>query len=199
MNLQFVRIAVLSVMCFITACVSANDIAKGQCAACHGADGNSVNPEWPSLAGQHKKYVVQQLQAFKNGDRTNPNMSAMVAALSEEDIDALGNYYAQEQPKIGSIESEQIAAGEALYRGGNAEKGIPACMACHGPNGAGNPAANYPALRGQHAKYSMIQLKAYRAGERTTDADRKLMMQSIAQKLTDKDIENVSRYVHALH
>ena len=126
-------------------------------------------------------------------------MTAMVASLSEEDIDALGDYYAQENPKIGSIQTEQIAAGEALYRGGNAEKGVPACMACHGPNGAGNPAANYPALRGQHAKYSAIQLKAYRAGERTTDAARKLMMQSIAQKLSDKDIENVSRYVHALH
>jgi cytochrome c553 len=199
MNLQYIRIAVLTVICSITVPVSANDLAKGQCAACHGADGNSVNPEWPSLAGQHKKYVVQQLQAFKNGDRSNPNMSAMVTGLSEEDIDELGDYYAQERPKIGSIETEHIAAGEALYRGGNAEKGIPACMACHGPNGAGNPAANYPALRGQHAKYSMIQLKAYRAGERTTDAERKLMMQSIAQKLSDQDIENVSRYVHALH
>ena len=199
MNLQCIRIAMLTAMCFIYIPLSANELAKGQCAACHGADGNSVNPEWPSLAGQHKKYVVQQLQAFKSGARTNPNMTAMVTGLSEEDIDALGDYYAQENPKIGSSQTEQMAAGEALYRGGNAEKGVPACMACHGPNGAGNPAANYPALRGQHAKYSAIQLKAYRAGERTTDADRKLMMQSIAQKLSDKDIENVSRYVHALH
>ena len=191
--------AALAALCFLGLPLSANEIAKGQCAACHGLDGNSVNPEWPNLAGQHASYVAGQLRAFKSGDRTNPNMSAMVTNLSEEDISALGEFYAAGQPKIGSIETEQIAAGESLYRGGKTEKGIPACMACHGPNGAGNPAANYPALRGQHAAYSSLQLKAYRDGTRTTDKERKLMMQSIAQKLTDDDIEHVTRYINALH
>lgn len=199
MKFKTVLSAALLALCFLGSPISANEIAKGQCAACHGPDGNSVNPEWPNLAGQHASYVAGQLRAYKNGDRTNPNMSAMVTNLSEEDISALGEFYAALQPKIGSIETDQIAAGESLYRGGNKEKRIPACMACHGPNGAGNPAANYPALRGQHAAYSSIQLKAYRDGARTTGVDRKLMMQSIAQKLTDNEIESVSRYINALH
>lgn len=179
--------------------VSANDIAKGQCAACHGPDGNSINPEWPSLAGQHPKYVIQQLQAYKSGERENPNMSAMVTNLSEDDMVALAEYYAEGAPKIGAIETEQIAAGEKLYRGGDKAKGIPACMACHGPNGAGNPAANYPALRGQHAKYTSIQLEAYRSGQRKTGAERKSMMQTIAAKMSDEDIASVARYLNALH
>lgn len=177
----------------------ANEIAKGQCAACHGPEGNSVNPEWPNLAGQHAKYTAEQLQAFKSGARENPNMSAMVTNLSEEDMQALGAFYATKAPQIGSIAAEEIAPGERLYRGGDQARGIPACMACHGPNGAGNPAANYPALRGQHAKYTSIQLAAYRSGERTSDAERKGMMQAIAAKLTDTDIDNLSRYINALH
>lgn len=179
--------------------VFANDIAKNQCAACHGPDGNSVNPEWPNLAGQHPKYIADQLRAYKDGTRVNPNMSAMVTNLSEQDMAALGTYFAAKAPQIGQIGSEDISAGSKLYRGGDAERGIPACMACHGPNGAGNMAASYPALRGQHAKYTSLQLRAYRSGERTTDAERKLMMQTISAKMSDADIESVSRYINALH
>ena len=199
MNSKYILVVAFSALCFFSLNVSANEITKGQCAACHGSDGNSVNPEWPNLAGQNAKYIVDQLHAFKSGRRENPNMSAMVTNLSDEDMLALGNYYAAERPRIGSIGAEHIAAGEKLYRGGDQDAGIPACMACHGPNGAGNPAASYPALRGQHTKYTSIQLKAYRNGERTTDRDRKLMMQTIARKLSDDDIENVSRYIHALY
>ena len=178
---------------------SANEIANSQCIACHGADGNSVNPEWPNLAGQHSQYIVTQLRAYQSGARENPNMSAMVTNLSDEDIDALGEYYAAQAPKIGAIAADQIAPGEKLYRGGDSAKGIPACMACHGPNGAGNPGANFPAVRGQHSKYTEMQLQAYRAGTRTTDADRKEMMQTIAARMSDADIAQVAAYIQALH
>lgn len=199
MKLKYAVVTAITVLCFAALDASANEIAKNQCAACHGPDGNSINPEWPSLAGQHPSYTINQLQAFKSGERANPNMSAMVTNLSDDDMVAIAEYYAAQQPKIGTIKSEDIAAGEKLYRGGDKVNGIPACMACHGPNGAGNPAANYPALRGQHAKYTSIQLEAYRSGERKTDEDRKLMMQVIAAKLSNDDISNIAQYINALH
>lgn len=199
MNLKKLLVAGFGLVCFAGLNGHANEIAKGQCAACHGPDGNSINPEWPNLAGQHPKYVDQQLRAYQSGERKDPNMSAMVSNLSAEDIAALADFYATQKPKIGAIEAEYIAAGEKLYRGGDSLKGIPACMACHGPNGAGNPAANYPALRGQHAKYTSLQLQAYRSGERKTVEDRQPIMQMIAVKMSDDDIASVARYIHALH
>lgn len=199
MKFKAALIAAFAVLCLPVADASANDIAKNQCAACHGPDGNSINPEWPNLAGQHATYITQQLRAYKSGERVNPNMSAMVTTLTDEDIDAIGDYYSKMAPKIGQIAAENIAAGEKLYRGGDKDDGVPACMACHGPNGAGNPAANYPALRGQHAKYTSLQLAAYRSGERKTGAERKSMMQTIAAKLSDADIENLASYINALH
>ncbi|MGR8946450.1 MAG: c-type cytochrome [Gammaproteobacteria bacterium] len=167
------------------------------CAACHGADGNSINPEWPNLAGQHASYTAQQLQLFKDGVRVNASMAPMVANLSPEDMRALGEHFAALSPKIGSISAEDIEAGESLYRGGNAESGVPACMACHGPNGAGNAAAKYPALRGQHAKYTSIQLNAYKNG--TRQGDEKGIMATIAEKMTAAEIEAVSKYINALY
>ena len=194
MNLKYALLPLITALCCAGLSVAANEIAKGQCAACHGTDGNSINPDWPMLAGQHPKYVVQQLQAFKSGERNDPNMSAMVSNLSDADMAALAAFYASQRPKIGTI-----AVGEKIYRGGNRAKGLPACMACHGPNGAGNPVANYPALRGQHAKYTATQLEAYRSGDRTTGADRSSTMQMIAAKMSDADIKNVAQYIHALH
>ncbi len=199
MKFKAALIAAFAALCLPVSGTLANDIAKNQCAACHGADGNSVNPEWPNLAGQHAKYITQQLHAYKSGERVNANMSAMVTTLTDEDMVALGDYYSTLAPRIGQIAAEDIAAGEKLYRGGDKEKGVPACMACHGPNGAGNPAANYPALHGQHAKYTSMQLAAYRSGERKTDAERKSMMQAIAAKLSDEDIANLASYINALH
>jgi len=186
-------------LCCVGANTEANEIAKNQCAACHGPDGNSINPEWPNLAGQSAAYISAQLMAFKSGLRQNPNMSAMVTNLSDEDIIALGEYYEQMAPKIGQISADDIAAGEKLYRGGDKEKAIPACMACHGPNGAGNPAAGFPALHGQQAKYISLQLNAYRSGERKTGVDRKSMMQTIASRMSDADIESLALYINALH
>lgn len=167
------------------------------CGACHGPDGNSVNPEWPSLAGQHPVYIVAQLQAFKDNVRKNVNMNAMAAPLSEQDMADLAGYFASQTLKVPSVDAEAAAPGGEIYRGGNAASGVPACMACHGPNGAGNAAANYPALRGQHAKYTAIQLAAYKSGERVTD--QKAIMRSIAARMTAEEIEAVSKFIEGLH
>lgn len=168
------------------------------CAACHGAEGNSVNPDWPNLAGQHADYIVSQLAAYKAGERSDPNMNAMAAPLSEQDMADIAAYFAAQALSIPSVENDDtLAAGAALYRGGDAETGVPACMACHGPDGSGNAAADYPALRGQHAKYTAKQLEAYKAGARTTDPQS--IMRSIAARMSSEDIESVSRFIQGLH
>ncbi|MFK8067425.1 MAG: cytochrome c [Gammaproteobacteria bacterium] len=167
------------------------------CAACHSADGNSVMPDWPKLAGQGAKYLIQQLNAFKSGDRENPLMTAPTASLSDQDIADLAAYFSSQKVVIGAADPALVEAGESLYRGGDAEKGIPACMACHGPSGAGNSAAAYPAVQGQHAAYTATQLKAFRSGERKTDANN--VMRDIADRMKDNDIESVSAYISGLH
>lgn len=167
------------------------------CTACHGADGNSMNPIWPNLAGQHAEYIVAQLQAFKSGARENASMAPMATNLSDADMAEIGAYYAAQTAKIAPLGEHDVGTAERLYRGGDAERGIPACMACHGPNGAGNAAAKYPALRGQHAEYTVLQLKAYRDGTRATDPQS--MMRTIAARMTDADIEQLARYLSALH
>jgi len=166
------------------------------CGACHGPDGNSVNPEWPTLAGQHPTYVVAQLHAFKDGARKDPNMNAMAAPLSDQDMTDLAGYFASQTLKVPSVDAETASAGAKLYRGGNAETGVPACMACHGPNGAGNAAADYPAVRGQHAKYTTLQLNAYKSGARTTDP--KSIMRTIAARMSSEEIDAVSKFMEGL-
>lgn len=167
------------------------------CSACHGPDGNSVNPEWPNLAGQHVGYLVAQLKAFKSGSRKNVNMNAMAAPLSDQDMSDIAAYFSAQTLKVASVDAAAAAEGGKLYRGGNAATGVPACMACHGPNGAGNAAANFPALRGQHAKYTSLQLNAYKTGERSTDA--KEIMRTIASRMTAAEIEAVARHIEGLH
>lgn len=181
---------------------SAGDAEQGRqksqtCAACHGPDGNSTNPAWPNLAGQHASYIVNQLKAFQNGERKNPQMSPMAVGLSEADMADLAAYYASQIVKIGAADPEAIDIGEKLYRAGNPTTGTPACMACHGPNGAGNPAAGYPALRGQHAEYTMAQLRAYRSGDRRNDAGG--IMRAIASRLSEQEIMAVAKYLSGLH
>ena len=167
------------------------------CSACHGADGNSViNPEWPNLAGQHTGYIVAQLQAFKSGARKNSSMNAMAATLNDRDMADIADYFAGQSLKINAVDSS-AQAGAALYRGGNKVTGVPACMACHSPNGAGNPPANFPALRGQHAKYTILQLQAYKSGARATDP--KAIMRTIAARLSNEEMENVARFIEGLH
>jgi cytochrome c553 len=168
------------------------------CTACHGPTGNStLNPEWPNLAGQHVDYMVAQLQAFKSGARKNPNMNGMAAALSDQDMVEISEFFSGQALNVASTDPTQAAAGAALYRGGNKTTGVPACMACHSPNGAGNPGAGYPALRGQHAKYTLLQLQAYRAQERTTDA--KEIMRTIAARMSPEEMENVAKFIEGLH
>lgn len=172
--------------------------AKAQvCAACHGPDGNSANPIWPNLAGQNAGYIVQQIKYFKAGTRQNASMQPMVANLEVADMEEIAAWFAAQAPRVAAVSAEEAAPGEKLYRGGDAARGIPACMACHGPSGVGNAAANYPALRGQHADYTTVQLKAYRDGTRATDPQS--MMRTIAQRLTDEDIQNLARYLSALY
>lgn len=163
------------------------------CAACHGPDGNSVNPEWPSLAGQHASYLVAQLEAFKSGRRQNPLMSPMAMGLSEQDMQDLAAFYEAQQPTAREAEAALAEAGRQLYVGGNAERGVAACIACHGPTGQGNPLANFPMIAGQHAAYTQLTLNAYAAGERPNE-----MMQQIAARMTDDDIRAVSAFVQGL-
>lgn len=194
-----IKILILGLSLVSTACLAGDGKTKAMtCSACHGMDGNSVaNPEWPSLAGQHASYIVAQLKAFKAGERKNVNMNAMAAPLSEEDMQDIADYYSSQTINVASVDAAGTELGAKLYRGGNAATGVPACMACHGPNGAGNPGAIYPALRGQHAKYTSIQLNAYKSGERATDAG--AIMRTIAARLTPEEIESVSKFIQGLH
>lgn len=171
--------------------------AKSQtCAACHGADGNSMNADFPKLAGQHEEYLYKQLMEFKSGKRANAIMAGQVAGLSEQDMMDLAAYYASQTVKAGTADETKVAAGEAIYRGGNAASGVAACMACHGPNGAGNPQAKFPALAGQHAKYTKAQLMAFAKGDRANDAGH--MMRNVAAKMTEAEMDAVAEYIAGL-
>lgn len=182
--------------------LAAGDPAKGQeksatCTACHGADGNSSNPEWPSLAGQHADYIAKQLQDFKSGARANAVMSGMAAPLSDEDMQDLAAYYAEQTLKpAGVADPELVELGESLYRGGDPDRDIPACTGCHTPVGGGNPAAGYPLLRGQHAQYAASQLYLFRSGERANDEN--AMMRQVANKMSDPQIEALASYLQGL-
>jgi cytochrome c553 len=171
---------------------------SGTCAACHGPTGNSPNSIWPNLAGQHPLYVLRQLQAFKNGARTDPSMVAMVAPLSDEDMQDLAAYFASQKPTGLEADPAKVNEGERLYRGGHQATGIAACAACHGPSGRGNPSAGFPMISGQHAAYLVTQLKAYRSGERKTDLQQNQMMRDVAHLLTDGQIDALASYVQGL-
>ena len=178
------------------------DSAAGQakaaaCAACHGADGNSANPEWPKLAGQHAKYTEKQLNDFRAGRRANAMMSGMAGPLSETDMADIAAYYATRKRSGGFASEARVALGKTIYRGGNARSGVPACMACHGPTGTGDPLGGIPALSGQHAKYVATQLYAFREGQRRNDP--KAMMRDVARWMTKDEIEAVSEYIAGLH
>ncbi|MGD2075249.1 MAG: c-type cytochrome [Gammaproteobacteria bacterium] len=183
--------------------VAAGDPEAGKaksatCAGCHGVDGNSANPEWPKLAGQHPRYLEKQLKDFKAGEeRSNAMMAPMVASLSEQDMADLAAYYGLQTIQIGAAEEALVELGEKIYRGGNASTGVAACIGCHGPAGRGNPPAYFPSLSGQHAKYVANQLHAFKNGERSNDANK--MMRNTAAKMTDQEIEAVSSYIEGLH
>ena len=171
---------------------------SASCVACHSADGNSVNPEWPKLAGQHEGYLVQQLLYFSDGERDNAIMKGIVANLADEDRADLSAYFASQKVTFGAADPKLVELGERIYRGGNSESGVAPCMGCHGPNGAGNPGANYPALRGQHAKYVENQLHGFAEGNRINE-NSITMMQITASRMTNKEIRAVASYIQGLH
>ncbi len=183
--------------------LQAGDISRGEelsgsCAACHGADGNSDNPEWPNIAGQGKRYLFEQLKAYQTGDRENAVMAGQVSDLDEQDMRDLAAYYASLEPGVaGGVDPELRERGEDIYRGGIPDKGVAACMACHGPAGAGMAGAGFPRVGGQHAQYTAEQLRKYRDGDRDTDRNR--MMRDVAERLSDDEIEAVSSYLSGLH
>jgi cytochrome c553 len=192
---------------FVSACVwaaepapadpaKAQQIATQICSACHGADGNSLIPVNPNLAQQIPEYVTKQLANFKSGERQNAVMAGMVAMLTPEDMTNLGVYFFKQTAKPGVASNKELAlAGQALYRGGNAATGVPACSGCHSPDGVGIP-KQYPRLAGQHAEYTVSQLKAWRSGERGNDPNK--MMRMIAAKMSDREIEAVSQFIQGL-
>src|ERR1700733_799059 len=166
------------------------------CQACHGANGNSTNPEWPSLAGLGADYIAEQLKNFKDGKRTNAVMAPNAAALSADDMADLGAYFAS-LPNTGlEADPSYWQAGEKLYRGGDPARAIPACMACHGPTARGNEPAKFPALRGQQSVYVTKQLNDYASGARTTGPNG--IMETIAKRLSAEDIRNLASYVQGM-
>lgn len=168
------------------------------CASCHGKKGNSQNAQFPKLAGQNAQYVYNQLKAFKSGKRKNAIMKGMASSLSDQDMQDIAAYYSRQKMSVGAANPELVDKGQQLYLGGDPENGIPACAACHSPTGAGNPAAGYPHLAGQHAQYLATQLKAFRSGKRS-GTDLAKVMDSVSNQLTDKQIKTVASYLQGLH
>ena len=197
---------IASLLVFVSAqALAEGDAAAGQaqsavCAACHGADGNSMVPNWPKLAGQHEQYLVRQISLIQSGARMVPEMMAIVPGLSAQDIADLAAYYAA-QTLVGGVADESKAElGERIFRAGSAESGVPACMACHGPAGEGNPLAGYPALAGQQAVYTANMLNRFRAGENWGEEDAaSQVMNGAAAELTDDEIDAVASYIQGLY
>lgn len=180
--------------------VAKPDLAKGEasygtvCAACHGADGNSMIPANPKLAQQHPEYLVKQLKEFKSGKRANAIMSGMVASLSEDDMRNIAYWLASKKAKPGFAKDKaSVLLGERIFRGGIPDRQVPACAGCHGPSGTGIP-SQYPRIAGQHADYAVAQLLAFRDGVRLNNAQ----MTGVTAKMNDREIKAVADYVAGL-
>lgn len=169
------------------------------CAACHGMDGNSSDKTYPKLAGQNEAYVVRQLGLMKTQKRTNPVMMPFIGNLSDQDLHDLGAFYANKTSLAGLADDKLLARGQALYRGGDSTLGVPACMACHGPDGRGMAGAGYPQLAGQWADYVQAKLKDFKAGTAWGDDNNAKVMPEIAKHLGDSDIAALASYVEGLH
>ena len=177
---------------------NAADIEAGKaksavCAACHGADGNSTNAAWPSLAGQHASYTYKQLKDFKAGRRNNASMTGMVALLNDDDMKNLAAFYESQQPKAVAFDGEMIEKGESIYRGGITETHVAACMGCHAPSGTGNGPAGWPSLKGQHPEYVVTQLQNFKQGLRANDTGK--MMRNIVVRMSDSEMQAVAAYI----
>lgn len=187
---------------FANPAIAAGDATAGQskaavCSACHGADGKSILPAYPNLAGQHASYIAKQLTEYRDGDRVNALMSGQATDLSDEDIQDLAAYYSG-LTKIESASTEDnLTLGMNIYRGGITATSVAACAACHGPAGEGNPGAAWPVVSGQNAQYLADQLRYFRSGERANDSG--ALMRSVAKRMTDEEIDAVANYISGLH
>ena len=175
---------------------SAKKIVNNLCIACHAIDGNSAIPSNPKLAGQHADYLSRQLEYFKKGIRENAVMQGMVANLSTKDFDNLGHYFESQTLKLSAAKSNgKGSLGEKIFRAGIADKKLPACASCHGPSGHGIP-GQFPRLNAQHSDYTISQLNAYKNGLRKNEAAK--MMATIAQRLSDTEMQAVADYIEGL-
>ena len=182
-----------------------SDIDKGKelsvsCAACHGNNGISVNPVWPKLAGQNPKYLASQLYEFRkgaDGNRNNAVMYGIAVTLSDSDIEDLSAYYASLKSNVGLTQDKYLELGRDMYRGGNMDIKIQACISCHGPNGQGNHAAAIPMLSGQHSQYTYQQLKNFQSSMRSNDYNK--MMRNIVHRMTDEEMKAVASYIEGLY
>ena len=189
----------------------AGQTKAGACAACHGIDGNATDPQYPRLAGQHERYIARQLHLFKSGQRQNPIMMGMAAPLSAQDMRDIGAFYATQKGQAGVADDTVITTGpnadkkfyqvgEKLFRAGRPADGLPACMACHGPAGRGNPGPSYPSLGGQHSAYTVAKLQFFRdGGSYGTGTEANLVMAQIAKQLSDEEIQALGTYLQGLH
>ncbi len=201
---SFVKTA-LSALLLILATSTAlaqGDAQAGQaktavCAACHGASGNdSLLPNVPKLGGQGERYLTKQLVEIKSGTRAVPLMTGMLNAMTDQDLADIAAWFSSQSAPQGAVDPAKRELGETLFRAGNASIGVAACSACHAPNGAGNHAAGYPALSGQDAAYTELQLKAFRAGERMNDEAE--VMRTNAARLNDAEIAALASFISGL-
>lgn len=191
-----IALLLLAATNFVSAAdADAGKIKAAMCAGCHGADGNSLTPVWPNLAGQSATYLATQMKDFRDGNRKNAQMSPMAATLTDEDIANLAAYYSSKTVKGGETKPEYVELGSKIYNGG--VEGVMACSGCHGPNGAGLEAAGFPQLAGQKVNYVIGQLNSFKTGERKTDTS--AMMNDIAAAMSDEQIEAVANYILGLH
>jgi len=198
MNASQIGVIVLVLSGLVTFTANAADIEAGKsktavCAGCHGADGNSVSPTWPSLAGQHASYIYKQLKDFKEGRRNDATMTGMVAMLNDEDMRNVAAYYESLSSKPVAFNAELIAAGESIYRGGITDISVAACMSCHSPNGTGNGPAGWPSLKSQHAEYLVAQMQNFKQGTRSNDAGS--MMRNVVVRMSDAEMKSVAAYI----
>ncbi|MEO1889513.1 MAG: c-type cytochrome [Cycloclasticus sp.] len=187
----------LSSAAFANGDIEAGRTTAAVCAGCHGQNGNSTNPVWPKLAGQHAFYIVKELHDFQNKKRLDATMAPMAAGLSAADIEDVAAYFASLPSTVEAASADKIKLGEKLYRAGKVDNGLPACIACHGPNGAGSAPARFPRIGGQHAAYLSKTLKDFKA--ETRNNDHQAMMRDIAGRMNNKEIEAVSSYISGLH
>ena len=166
------------------------------CAACHGADGNSMAPNFPKLAGQGEEYLLKQMADIKAGSRQVPEITGLLNNLSDQDMANVAAYFASQKVAPGAAKPELAELGATIYIAGIADKGVPACQACHSPTGSGNTLARFPHLGGQHATYTETQLKNFRIGARNNDPS--MMMRDVAARMSDAEIAAVASYIQGL-